>query len=418
MRRFVLLCLLAGCVQAPSPLAEPPHPIAVHHLRAPWFGDLFTGDGPGAVEAACMLQVNTFAVREDLAGIPVQDAATVIAATSGTPFRGASTILRQLRFVHGGDADAWCDAAGGRDATRLQATGSATAAVASGLCTTMAGSAGTIDLLATMHAGSLRLALRDAEEILVLAPGLAAAGSRIVLFAPSRDPAGPWHALALERVEPVEPQALAAATAAADADAAQRAEPAVDRSTERQIELAKQAVGERNRRPALLGLAQRLQAPRVVDLLLCADEAALRAITAGLPAAVATGAGGWPFEQHVWSALLPQLQRDELTPGLRSSVLRQLGSLVYDPATLGTLLQVCRSEAEFFTAVREENLLALADHDAAPRVRAHEWLAGNGGSVPGFDPLAPTDERQTVLRAFHATEAAKLAAARAQEAGR
>src|SRR6185369_16531324 len=97
-------------------------------------------------------------------------------------------------------------------------------------------------------------------------------------------------------------------------------------------------------------------------------------------------------------ALLPRLERDELPGALQAALWRQLGALADDAGSLRLLLTAAADDAAFDAAVRDENLKALADGDAARRVRAHDWLQARGGAVPDFDPLAPPAQRRAALR--------------------
>jgi hypothetical protein len=407
MRRFVLLSFLAGCAYAPEPLAEPSRNLATFHQRAAWLDGLLGASSPTSPNPpSCMLQVQMFAVREVPIARTVADDATVIAATTGDPFRGATSTLQALSRMVDADARQWLQAAARQGPTEVQPLGRTSAVVAPGIATGFEGGAPLPTVLASWLDNRVDLALRDAGELVVLGSGLATSGDVLVLFVPAATRGGPGFALALEREDPADPAAVAAAAAAADADAARRLETPVERTAARQVEIAMAAVGERNRRPALLALAHGHGAARITDVLLSADEAALRAITAGLrpasasPAATDPAAARWDFERAVWQSLLPRFQRDELLPPLRACALRHLGAVAYDPTTFGLLLQASRDEAAFAAALREENLLALGDHDTVPRLRAHDWLVERRAAVPGFDPLAPAAERQLVLRTF------------------
>lgn len=97
-------------------------------------------------------------------------------------------------------------------------------------------------------------------------------------------------------------------------------------------------------------------------------------------------------------SLLPRLDRDDLPPGLLAALRRQLGAGCDDTAELRRMLQQGTDCDAFTRALRDENLAALDDRSAAVRVRAHDWLATHGGSLPGFDPLGPAKERRAVLR--------------------
>jgi len=201
-------------------------------------------------------------------------------------------------------------------------------------------------------------------------------------------------------------RAAAADLAAADA-ASQAPPPQPPDALQAQRGLALAAIGGDNRRTALLALAERHRLARCVDLLLCADEPQLIAMTERVAQNAPADAPdfAWRFERALWRALVPALQRDELPPGLASALLRHLGALGSDPTTLETVLGGSGDADAFLGALRQENLLALEDRDPAVRVHAHDWLAANGAAVPDYEPMAPRAERRRALRKFAAAAA-------------
>ncbi|MEO6598132.1 MAG: hypothetical protein ABIP94_25595, partial [Planctomycetota bacterium] len=210
------------------------------------------------------------------------------------------------------------------------------------------------------------------------------------------------------------------ADAPADAIAAARASAALGSSAEapptavRQQHLATLAIGEHNRRAALLGIAQQIDAPRAIDLIVAADEAHLVAITTATAAAEPTATDyAWQFERAAWSALLPAMQRDELPPALHACALRHFGALGNDAVMLEMHLRGSRDAPAFAAAVLEENLAALDDRGAAVRVRAHEWLTANAAVVPDYAPLDPRPSRRSALRRYAAARADLAATANA-----
>ena len=413
MRCLALLTLLTSCVQAPEPLTELPLGIVVQYGLEPWLA-VFDGQRAAASTepTACRLAIAAFAMRGDPQGSPVQDQALWIAASSGEPFRGAAPRLRGVHSLHGAAAVEWWDQQGTRNAAELQRIGSSQAVVTSSLTTSITAPGVGVGLRLTMAEGVIRLALDDdTGALLVLRESLEEAGSTAIVFLPEPTGKRPSLALALRREATDSPVQLteSVATAVAAARSHERPEPASAEALTlaQQLRVANDAVGAGNRRPALLAIAQRLQLPRIGDLLLCADEPSLIAITAGLPAALDLGpelATPWRVEQSVFLTLLPVLQRDALPPPLRSSLLRHLGAVAFDPSTLELLLRTNATTAAFDAALREENLLALADRDAAPRVRAHDWLQAHGGGVAGFDPLGSREDRQLALTRDLATK--------------
>ncbi|HEB52286.1 MAG TPA: hypothetical protein ENI87_03410 [bacterium] len=169
-------------------------------------------------------------------------------------------------------------------------------------------------------------------------------------------------------------------------------------------QVALTAVGEANRRPALLALLGPLQRPRAVDLVLAADERQLIAMTDALAGIDPTADDvGFRVERACWRTWLHRIERGELTPAMRAAATRQLGAVADDPATLALLLQTSADGTTFARHLRDENLLALDDRSAALRTTARDWLAACGVAVPDYDPLADRAARRRALRAFRQT---------------
>lgn len=409
MRRYAPLLLLAACAQLPEPLAEPARTLVVSHRREPWLAALTGADAtPGA---PTMLHLELLAVRGPQPGGPLQDEAALILANYGEPFRGAAPALGGIGLLSGAAAAAWAAAAATAPPTAVQTLGFALAVVAPGVVTQFAVQGLDLGLYATSGADAIRLAFgNDRRELVIHGKPLTADDRVAVLFVPAPAAAGPALALVLRR-QADEPRTLAAAMAEL---ARIPAAPPPQRPTgalpiRHQLELARAAVGGQNRRPALLALAQSLQLPHAGDLLLGADEPLLIAITNHLPAAdelVPGPATTWQVERAMLSALVPALQRQTLPVALRATLIRHFGALALDPSALDLLLQTTPDASSFAAGVRAANLDALADHDTAPRLRAHDWLVEHGAAVPDFDPLAPREARQQALRRLAAATAA------------
>jgi ligand-binding sensor domain-containing protein len=122
----------------------------------------------------------------------------------------------------------------------------------------------------------------------------------------------------------------------------------------------------------------------------------------------------------MWQALIPRLERDELTPSLHSAATRHLGAIFDDASTLQLLLKMSRDSESFARGLLEENLAALADRSAAIRVTAVTWLHGQNVAVDGYDAMgSKVDRRRAVRRYLTAQEAARQATEQsAMEAGR
>ncbi|MBM4061972.1 MAG: hypothetical protein FJ265_12885 [Planctomycetes bacterium] len=411
MRRLPPLWLLAACAGAPVPLAEPPLAVAVHYERAGWLAGLM-GTAPGAAAPAGApapeIEVSVHSVTGEPPGPPVLDAAAWITGSDGAVFAGAAQALGDLRLLLGEPAAEKLRAAPGAPPHAHQRLHGSRATAVPGLATVLRAQ-GLPDFVLTDAGGAVRFALRGpARELLVVADGLGAAGAAAVLFRRAPAAGRPGLAIALRRLGDADPATVAAATAQAEARQATVDRPGAA-TLPRQFAQARAAVGERNRRPALLALAHRLQLEAVEDLLLAVDEATLVAITAALPDPTPPGAPDlpWRVAREVWTASGAAAQRGA-SPGLHACLLRQLGALAHDPAAVELLLQTCADGVSFAAALRDGNLAALGDRRAAPRVRAHDWLAARGAAVPGFDPLLPQQARREALR--------RAAAARAEAA--
>ena len=430
MRRFALLCLLASCATAPEPLAEPPLRIDVQSLQPGWLTNLLapaaTGSSAASAGPTSQLRIVAFAVREEPLGQPAQDLATVITATNGTPFPGASSTLRTSRVLTGDPAKEWARAAAERPDFEVQELGRAEALVGPELAARIASNAPPFHFTLANRDGVIHLALQSAAgDLLTFAPELRRTGDTAILWMPARDD-GIRLAFCFEHSGAAEPAAVSTAITAAKTttqatEAATTTMPAANETIERQLALARSAIGEQNRRPALLALARRLQQPELEDVLLCADEAALLTIATQLPAAGELPVGpeaSWAFARKVWTAIAMVLQRDSASPALRACLLRHLGAVYYDPTTLELLVQAANGEAAMAAALQDENLTALGDRSTASRVRAKEWLTARGVVVPGYDPLGALASRQRALRAHAAQAATQAAATGAAEAGR
>ncbi len=373
----------------PPPLAEPECTPRVRHERLP------TVDA-GAVRQA---RIEVWAVRETPTGASADLAAVVLPARAGAPFRGASAMPPGSRFWQGPAAAnlrATLQAAPPEQSQRL---GAATALVGAAARTLVEATPG-LRLELTPAGALTRLRIASAAATTAIDVPIdqpLAEGAGAALFVPVGNPAFAGHVVVVHCEAATGPDAqtrLEAILAAAPPEAQPPLEPVA-------WQLARQAIGADNRRQALLSLAHSLRVPRVVDLLLVADEATLIATAAGLPA-FAEGDLAWPFERAAWLTLVPRLERDELTAAQRSALLRHLGAIAADAPTLRQSLQRATNSAGFAAMLQEENLAALGDRDPAHRVRAEDWLADRGVTLPGFDALGPAPARRAALRAFHA----------------
>lgn len=400
-----MLAALAACRSTP-PLALPATTIQLDHRPT----SAATGGEPAS---ALRVTIERFALRPGPTGPAADLAARTIATDRGLPFRGASSLPAGSRWLTGADLDAWLAGRGER-----QSRGIAEAVVAEDLlCRAQAGAdLPELELRAPVPTAvqvvCIHTAADGTRERLELQPPLTS-GAAALLFVPV-DPSRGYSgdALLVTVLDPAPPALAAAVRASAEAAAAAGAGQAAD--TAPSWRLAQRSIGEHNRRPALLSVAHELGASRALDLLLDADERVLIAITEQLAALPAAAVAAWPFERELLRALLPGIERDELGAPLQAGVRRQLGAVADDAGTLRQLLASSTDCEAFATALRHENLAALADRTPAVRVAAHDWLLQHGGSVRGFEPLAPASQRKQALRAHAVAEAARDAAAEAR----
>lgn len=355
------------------------------------------------------IRAEVFAVAAAPQGTAVELAAATIAADRGAPFRGRSRLPIGSRWLAADDARAWRDLRANPDPTRRQSLGTASGVVAGDVRTWIHVDDTPLPALqltrvAAGVAATLITAGLDATEELSIAVPVEPDASAAV-FVPGGVGASGGYVLEFSGVGAPDPGEAEEASVAARRRAADP-QTVADRPAAWRTALA--AVGEHNRRPALLALVGPLDLPRVVDLVLAADEPALVAMTAALtPLDPFADGVAWRIERAAWQALLPRLERDDLTAALAAALSRHLGAVADDPAQLMFLLQVAGDCAAFAGALHEENVAALGDRSAAVRVRANAWLAARDAAVAGYDPLGDERSRRRALRRYRARLAAE-----------
>lgn len=391
-----MLALGAACASAPPRFAPAAIALRVTHRTL--------GGVENAETSPQLVQVRLLAVRAPIAGPSLDAAAAVITAARGAAFRGAGPMPGASVWLVGEPAHAAAARLEAPEAGRELATAVAVAG------RDLLGVVATTDVdLPSLRAQQgadgavwLRVGRGDGDEPAVDAHVREplAVGETALLFVPARSAACAGHAFVLT-VAPADAAAVAAARAG---DAA----PAPDAGWPRRWRLAFASVGQHNRRPPLLEIARTLGALRARDLLLVADESLLIEASERLARELtpADADAPWPFERAMWRALLPRLERDELPDALYAACLRHLGAMADDTGALRAALDGSADADAFVRAVREDNVGALGDHDAAWRTRGLDWLRRQGVAVPGYDPLAGDDARRAALRAFLDAEAA------------
>ena len=401
------LAWLGACTSSPPPLSLPPRTITVHHLPQ---GELAALDG-GSPQT---LHIELVALRAAPAGPAVDLVAATITREDGAPFRGASSLPTGSRWLVGDDFDRWQQARAQLDATQLQVLATTEAVLVPELVTRLTVpdttlpevrlTAGRGDATGSVMAALSPFLADTRRETVELARGPTAGGGAL-LFVPTAE-VGDAAGQALV-IRPTTSRVASEAVAAARADATPP--PAPPSNWPQPWQQALTAVGPHVRRPALLALAYPLPIPRVRDVLLITDDQALIDITAELRGVDPAAADlAWQFERAVWLALLPRLERDELPAAMSAACWRHLGTAADDAGLLRLTLATAQNAEAFAAVVHDENLAALAARDAAQRVRAHDWLLANGGSVDGYAPLdAPEGRRAALRRHAAAREAAE-----------
>src|SRR5690606_27894592 len=186
-----------------------------------------------------------------------------------------------------------------------------------------------------------------------------AADEPVALFVPDRRTPGGGLLLVLLPATEATAEELAAATQVANDKLATGDQPP---ELPMAWQVAKRAIGERNRRPALLAVVTPLNLTRVVDLILAADEPALIAMSEQLGQVDPNSEQvNWLIESAMWRALLPRMERDELPAPLHAACTRHLGALGQDASTLLLLLRTANDGKAFVEAIIDENLAALGD---------------------------------------------------------
>lgn len=390
-----MLALGAGCASAQPPFAPMAIDLRVTHR--------VLANVENAETSPQSLHVQLLAVREPLAGPSLDASAAVITAARGAAFRGAGPLPATSVWLVGAAAHAAAGRLAAPDVARVVAAGVAIAG--RDLLAVVATTATDLPTLRAQQGADGAIWLRvgrgdgDEPEVDVHVRDALASGDMAVLFVPAVTAGCAGHAFV-----------LTIAPAGADAIAAARAsnQLAAGDDWPRRWRIAFASVGLHNRRPPLLEIARTLGAMRARDLILIADEALLIEVSERLARELtpADADAPWPFERALWRAVLPRLERDELPDALYAACLRHLGAMADDTGALRSALDGSADAVAFVRAVREDNVGALTDRDAAWRTRGLDWLRRQGVAVPGYDPLADDAARRAALRAFLDAEAA------------
>lgn len=354
---------------------------------------------------ATLLEARWFAVTEAPAGAAVAEVAAAIVRERGAPFRGRSSLPVGCRWLRDEEVQEWLAATGG-DPELRQLVGHAEAVLAPSLATVLPAARAPLPAvrfcLSAAADGGTEVTLEHAlpegggREALRIRHGFGPT-TTAALFVPCEDLGDGGLVMAFTPIGPAAPDQVGAARAAAELGAPAPATPMSPRALAWQV--ARDAIGARNRRPSLLALVTPFQQARAVDVLVVADERALAAVTQTMTAVDPDGPdAGWQLERAMWRGLLPRIERHALTPALRAAVTRHLGALPEDPAALALLLETATDGSAFAQRVREENVVALDDRSASLRATAFTFLQSLGVDVPGYDPMAAPAQRRAAVR--------------------
>ena len=391
MRRLLFL-VLAACSAGPAPLRAPVVDWRVQIEADP------LANAPAHV-AGLLLQAELHVVRTPAAGVPIETTVRSIGAADGLPFRGAAPLAGVVALPDEAAADWHATAAAAATESLLVGTSQPFVVLAGATTRVDTGlrEQPSLQLRSDGDAVRVQLLVPQADDQLPL---------RVAVqhrqapdqgwFLPVTGERFAGYVLVLRRIGAANDAELRAAAAAA-----RRVEIAATPSfVSDQHALVATSIGAQNRRGALLALAGAASETALLDTILTADESTLIAMSRAVSATPPTDAAAysWTFAKSVWGTLVPQLQRDDLAPGMRACLLRHFGALGTDPLGLEGVLGAATDFASLWSAVQHENLLSLGDHRIAVRVRAQDWLVAHDAAVRGYDPMGTAAARREALR--------------------
>lgn len=162
---------------------------------------------------------------------------------------------------------------------------------------------------------------------------------------------------------------------------------------------------DEHRRAAWLHLAGALGAPLAQDYGFLAGDAELAVAAAELSRSI--GVEQLRAQSAAQSAVIMETQvlkrmtvlsgEGKLDDELRGLLLLHTGEAGRWPGAFDDLVRDARSVDELRARIVKENEAFLEDANPAARIRAHDWLAARGLSVPGYDPMAEREARSAAL---------------------
>lgn len=419
MRRYLpFLLLWTACACPPPALAEPALPATPIPLAWPWLSLLWPAPAspatPAAVAAGFDVSVTAFASRIAPVGEPVADLVTLVTATQGAAFPGGSLDLRSLRWQEGEAVQAFLHSSAKRPDHELQRRSQHRALVAANLSARLPLDERQPDLLAVAFADGVRFALATPSgDLCLLAPTVTAGRAALLAMPPlagdeaaTAPPANaPWLLLAIEVTANAD---VAAIEAAQNLARQQTPPPPAPTALAIQLQILREAIGTGRRRPALLAVAKQLQTAWLTELALAANDEELRRLSSAILsipdlATLAAEQRNLACRRQCLQILQTLLRRDQASPALYARSLQLLGALALDPGALDLLLDEAADSASMDQGLLRENLRALGDRHASVRLRASDWLAARGTTVPGYDPLGDASSRAAALAQFQPT---------------
>lgn len=246
-----------ACRTAPPPLDPTPQaPRFTYRLQTPT-----AAIGSTPTPAACTVTVAIHRLRTPAPGTSADLAASAIRSERGAPFRGASTLSADTLWAAGSELAPWLAAAPAREGAGDELpVGLGTAVVAAPLVTDVQWAAGapTLRLLKTAAGVVVRIlpavAADTPRQEVAIADALPVDGNA-ALFVPDAPASQLGTVVLLQVGGEASEEAVAAALAAAPALTTVPEAPPV-------WQFAFDAVGEHNRRPALLAVARSSGLPR------------------------------------------------------------------------------------------------------------------------------------------------------------
>jgi len=106
----------------------------------------------------------------------------------------------------------------------------------------------------------------------------------------------------------------------------------------------------------------------------------------------------WILDRTAVRLLAGELDRESISPELEAILVRHAGEVARHPDLIKEFADAAKNRKDFHALGLEENRQFLKNVSPASRIRAHDWLTGQGAAIEGYDPLASADARRQALR--------------------